>query len=177
MKKASLLGLMIAVAASSVAAQAGPLEGRTTSAASGSAREAQATTIVPLRVQRLLKRRAPVVAFVPTHVPRGYRYDHYENLGRFGFDLYFRCCDRFSLIGYSALHVRPGEPCNQGTATKVFLIDGVRVAWNSGHNDEQAWRCVGLRDGTHVLLTVSTGSDWRTPRDLARMVASARRIR
>jgi len=60
---------------------------------------------------------------------------------------------------------------------KVFRIDGVRVAWNSGHNDEQAWRCISLRDGTHVLLTVSTGSDWRTPNELARMVASARRIR
>jgi hypothetical protein len=60
---------------------------------------------------------------------------------------------------------------------KVFQIDGMRVAWNSGHNDEQAWRCISLRDGTHVLLTVSTGSDWRTPRELARMVASARRIR
>lgn len=84
---------------------------------------------------------------MPTRVPRGVRYDHYENLGRSGFDLYFRCCDRFRPIGFDALHVWPGEPCNQGTAMKVFLIDGVRVAWNSGPNDEQAWRCIGCATG------------------------------
>jgi hypothetical protein len=58
---------------------------------------------------------------------------------------------------------------------KVFRIDGVLVAWNSGHNDEEAWHCI-RRNRTRVLITVSTSSDWRTPRQLARMVASARPI-
>jgi hypothetical protein len=44
---------------------------------------------------------------------------------------------------------------------KVFRIDGVLVAWNSGHNDEEAWHCI-RRNRTRVLITVSTSSDWRT---------------
>jgi len=178
--KASLvlyaLAIAATVAASSSAAAARHSVRESVPAASRSAKQLP-TTVVPLRIQRLLKRRAPIAAYVPTRVPRGFRYYHYENLGRSGFDLYFQCCGRVRPIGFDALHVWPGEPCNQGTAMKVFRIDGVRVAWNSGHNDEQAWRCISLRDGTHVLLTVSTGSDWRTPNELARMVASARRIR
>jgi len=177
--KASLVLYAVAiaatVAASSSAATARHPVRESVSAASRSAKQLP-TTVVPLRVQHLLKRRAPIAAYVPTRVPRGFRYYHYENLGRSGFVLYFQCCGRVRAIGFDAVHVWPGTPCNQGTAMKVFRIDGVRVAWNSGHNDEQAWRCISLRDGTHVLLTVSTGSDWRTPRELARMVASARRV-
>jgi hypothetical protein len=128
----------------------------------------------------VLKRRAPLAAFVPTRLARGYRYDHVENLNRRGFDVFFTCCDgNLAWIGFDANLLKTSEPCNQGRAMKVFRIDGVVVAWNAGHNDQQAWRCLG-RGGTRLLLTVtgaaSGGTSWRPPRELAAMVASARPI-
>src|SRR4051794_20234009 len=143
--KASLLfyaaAIVATVAASSSAATPRPPARESVSAASGAAKQLPTATVVPLRVQRVLKKRAPKAAYVPTRMPRGFRYDHYENLGRWGFDLYFSCCGR-APIGFDALRLRPTEPCNQGTAMKVFRIDGVLVAWNSGHNDEEAWHCI-----------------------------------
>jgi hypothetical protein len=142
-----------------------------------------ATPVVPLRIQRLLKRRAPRAAYVPTLLPSGYRYLKRGILARSGFDLYFTCCeDNLPLIGFDAVLVKKSEPCNQGPADKRFRIDGVVVGWNAGHNDQFAWRCIG-RGGTRLLLTVSgeapnsDGTSWRAPRQLARMVASAQPIR
>jgi hypothetical protein len=119
---------------------------------------------------------------VPTSLPPGYTYFSHGNPNRTGFDLYFSCCTDFHppLLGFDAVLVRRSEPCNQGPAAKVFRIGGVVVSWNAGHNDQHAWRCIGL-GGTRLLLTVTgaaqRGSGWRRPRQLARMVASARPIR
>jgi hypothetical protein len=140
------------------------------------------TPVVPLRIQRLLKKRAPLAAYVPTRLAAGYTYLNHENLSRGGFDLYFSCCeDNLPLIGFDAVLVKRSEPCNQGPADKRFRIDGVVVGWNAGHNEQFAWRCI-RRGGTRLLLTVSgeaqrNGISWRTPRQLARMVASARPVR
>jgi hypothetical protein len=141
-----------------------------------------AKPVVPLRVQRLLKKRAPQAAYVPSRLPPGYRYFTHENLSGAGFDLYFTCCaDKTALIGFDAVLVKRSEPCNQGQAAKVFRIHGVVVGWNAGHNDQDAWRCI-RRGSTRLLLTVSgeppnsEGTSWRTPRQLAWMVASARPI-
>lgn len=109
------LAVVATVAASSPAATARSPARESVSAASGRAKQLPTTTVVPLRVQRLLKMRAPKAAYVPTSLPRGFRYDHYENLGRSGFDLYFRCCDRSGRnpIGFDAIHLKPTDPCNQ----------------------------------------------------------------
>jgi len=183
--KASLLFCAVAivstVAASSSAATSRPAA-RESSAGSRAAKQLLPTAVVPLRVQRLLKKRAPRAAYVPIRLPRGYHYDHHENLNRRGFDIFFRCCgENFAWIGFDADLVKRSEPCNQGTAMKAFRIDGVVVAWNAGHNDQHAWRCV-RRGGSRLLLTVSgaasrdVGTSWRRPRELAAMVASARPI-
>jgi len=143
--------------------------------------EQQSTTkpVVPLSVQHLLRRRAPRAAYVPHRLPPGYSYATRENLNPRGFDLYFSCCDdNLPLLGFDALLPKRSEPCNQGIASKVFRLDGVLVSWNTGHNNQEAWRCI-RRGGTRLLLTVSgttRGAEWRTPRQLARMVASARPI-
>jgi hypothetical protein len=183
--KASLLPCAVAivatVVASSSAASSRPAA-RESSAPDGTLKRQLTTVVVPLRVQRVLKKGAPRAAYVPTRLLRGYRYHHYENLNRRGFDVFFTCCgDNLAWIGFDADLVKRSEPCDQGTALKVFRIDGVVVAWNAGHNDQQAWRCV-RRGGTRLLLTVTGaasrdgGTSWRTPRQLAEMVASARPI-
>ena len=182
--KASLLPCAVAIVATVVASSAPATSrpaARESSAPDGTPK-LLTTVVVPLRVQRVLKKRAPLAAYVPTRVARAYRYDHYENLNRTGFDVFFTCCDdNLAWIGFDAVLVKRSEPCNQGTAMKVFRIDGVAVAWNAGHNDQQAWRCVRRR-GTRLLLTVTgaasrdVGTSWRRPRQLAGMVASARPI-
>jgi hypothetical protein len=174
---------LVATAAAGAATQTSPAR-RSESAARTTQKWVLGTTVVPRRVQHLLKRRAPGAAYVPTRLPTGYTYFSHENVGRTGFDLFFSCCADFHppLIGFDAVLIKRSEPCDQGSAAKVFRIDGVVVAWNAGHNDQQAWRCI-RRDGTRLLLTVTAaasrdvGTSWRKPRQLAAMVASARPIR
>jgi hypothetical protein len=184
--KTSLLcwaaAIVATAAASSAASPTLPPRG-SVSAATRLQEQVLATPVVPLRIQRLIKRRAPQAAYVPTRLPPGYKYLKRQIWNRVGFDLYFTCCDdTLPLIGFGAVLVKRSEPCNQGSAAKVFRIDGVVVGWNAGHNDQDAWRCI-RRGGTRLLLTVSgeppnsEGTSWRTPRQLARMVASARPIR
>jgi hypothetical protein len=143
------------------------------------------TPVVPLRVQRLIKRRAPQAAYVPTRLPPGYRYlNRGIYLTRSGFDISFTCCDdnNLPLVGFHAVLVKRSEPCNQGPADKRFRIAGVVVGWSAGHNEQFAWCCI-RRGGTRLLLTASgerphsPGTSWRTPRQLAQMVASAQPIR
>ena len=156
---------------------------RSVSGSTRAQKQVLARPVVPLRIQRLLKRGAPRAAYVPTRVPTGYTYFNHENHFPRGFNLGFTCCDdNLSLIVFDAVLVKSSEPCNQGPADKRFRIDGVVVGWNASHNEQFAWRCIG-RGGTRLLLTVageaphSEGTSWRTPRQLARMVASARPIR
>lgn len=172
---------LVATATAGAAAQTSPAR-RSESAPRATQKRVLRATAVPLRVQRLLKRRAPRAAYVPTYLPPGYTYFSHENVNRRGFDLYFSCCVDFHppLIGFDAVLLMKSEPCNQGRAAKIFRMGGVIVSWNAGHNDQEAWRCIG-QGGTRLLLTASgaaqRGSGWRTPRELARMVASARPIR
>jgi hypothetical protein len=172
---------LVAAAAAGAASGKGPASGSESAPRTTRARVLGAT-VVPLRVQQVLKRRAPRAAYVPTYLAPGYTYFSHGNLNRTGFDLYFSCCTGFQppLLGFDAVLVKRSEPCNQGPAAKVFRIGGVVVRWNAGHNDQHAWRCIGL-GGTRLLLTVTgaaqRGSGWRRPRQLARMVASARPIR
>jgi hypothetical protein len=152
------------------------------SAATGVPEQVLSTPAVPLRIQRLLKRRAPQAAYVPTRLPPGYKYLNHQIWNRLGFDLYFTCCDdNLPQIGFEVGLVKRSDPCNQGPARKVFRIDGVVVAWNASRNQQEAWRCI-RRGGTRLLLIVSgaarhSGTSWRAPRQLAQMVASARPIK
>ena len=144
--------------------------------------------VVPLRVQRLLERRAPRAAYLPTRLPTGYSYFGHENLGSTGFDLYFSCCVDFHppIIGFHAVLLKRSEVsegCNRSAGAKLFRIGGVVVAWSlAGDHDQEAWRCI-RRGGTTLRLAASgersnsQDTSWCTPRQLARMVASARPIR
>jgi hypothetical protein len=173
---------MATAAASSAASPTLPTRG-SVSAAARSQEQVLAARVVPLRVQRLIKRRAPQAAYVPTRLPSCYRYLKRGNVVRSGFDLDFTCCDdNLPLVGFHAVFGKRSElSCDQGPAAKVFRIGGIVVGWNAGHNEQFAWRCI-TRGGTRLLLTVSgeaqhNGTSWRTPRQLARMVASARPIK
>lgn len=181
MKTSLLRGAVVIVVTATASSAASPTRASVSTA--NQLQEQLLVPVVPLRVQRLLKRRAPQAAYVPTHLPPGYRYFSHENLTRTGFDLYFSCCtDNRPLLGFDAVFVKRSEPCNQGAAVKAFRIDGVVVQWNTGHNDQEAWHCI-RRGGTRLLLTVSgvarpsQSTSWRTPRQLARMVASAQLIK
>jgi hypothetical protein len=175
----------LALAAAAAASTRSPLQSQARTVAPTATRvqrQVLAPPVVPLRVQRLLKRRAPRAAYVPTRLPAGYTYLAHENHFPRGFLLGFTCCDdNLSLISFNAGLVKSTEPCNQGLARKVFRIDGVVVGWTPRRNDQKAWRCI-RQGSTRLLLTVSgeaphNATSWRAPRQLAQMAASARPIR
>ena len=79
---------IVATAASSSAASPTILVRGPASATAPVQEQVLSTPVVPLRVQRLLKKRAPLAAYVPTRFAAGYTYLKHENLYRGGFDLY-----------------------------------------------------------------------------------------
>jgi hypothetical protein len=142
-------------------------------------------SVVPSRVQRAIKKHSPGVAYVPTRLPQGYSYLKYASYGHNGFNLSFTCCDdNMPLIGFDAYAYSPKLSCSQlePAPAKTFRIDGVVIKWSlMGNHEQTAWRC--LRNGRgRVRISVfgerphSEGLSWRTPRQLARMVASTRPI-
>lgn len=137
-----------------------------------------AAPVVPLTVQRLLKKRVPAAAYAPTRLPAGYRYVKYENINRTGFDLYFGCCRKYlPLLAFDAVLVRRDQRCSQGPPSprRAFRIAGVLVHWDTRLYSRWAWRCI-TQGRRRLLVTVSDGQR-HTPRELAWMVAWVRPIR
>lgn len=142
-----------------------------------------AKSVVPTRVQRAIKKHSPGVAFFPTRLPRGYSYLKYASYGHNGFDLSFTCCDdNMPLIGFDAYSAKLSCSQLEPTPAKTFRINGVVVKWSlMGNHEQTAWRCFRRGRG-RILISVfgerphSEGLSWRTPRQLARMVASTRPI-
>jgi hypothetical protein len=142
-----------------------------------------AKSVVPSRVQGAIKRHSPGVAYVPTRLPSGYSYLKYASYGHNGFDLSFTCCDdNMPLIGFDAYGAKLTCSQLEPTPVKTFRIDGVVVKWSlMGNHEQTAWRCFRHGRG-RILISVfgerphSEGLSWRTPRQLARMVASTRPI-
>lgn len=112
--------------------------------------------VVPLSVQRSIRKRAPQEPYVPTWLPRGYHYVEHENLSWAGFDLYFARKDGFPILGWDVVQMPTLASCNQGRAIRRFRLRGVVIAYNGTHNDQNAWRCI-TRRGFYVLVTAHTG--------------------
>jgi hypothetical protein len=144
--------------------------------ASTSAWRAHAVTqrpIVPFAVQRLIKKRAPLEAYIPTWLPTGWHYYSYENLGRSGFDIYFAQYDGQPDLGLDAVRMPTLRSCTQGPGATTYRYGGVTVQSFRSHNDQEAWRCI-THAGVHVLLTVHSGPTSPRLYSLVRMDATLR---
>jgi hypothetical protein len=129
---------------------------------------------VPLSVQRLIRKRAPLEPYIPTWLPKGYHYVKYENLSSRGF--YFASKDGVPRLGWDVVRT-PLASCNQGRGRRTFRLRGVVVHYSGEpHSDQNAWRCI-TRRGLHVLVTAHTARpNVVRPYNLAWMNATLRRI-
>jgi hypothetical protein len=133
--------------------------------------------VVPLSVQRLIRKRVPLEPYIPAWLPRGYHYVEHENLSWRGFDLYFARKDGVPLLGWDVVRTQPGS-CNQGPGQRTIHLRGVVVHYSGepSHGDQSAWRCL-TRRGIHVLVTAHTvGPNLVRQYGLAQMNATLRRI-
>ena len=139
---------------------------------------------VPYRIQRTIVHADPMVAYIPTRLPAGYRSAKYAS-DRRGFGIWFNNPVRSpNDLGYDVL---VAACSTAGRPMHTFIsLNGVRVRWSATYEDQHAWRCL-TRDGMAVILTASrsvAGDDSLiTPRqrhdalDLVRLIASSERLR
>jgi hypothetical protein len=143
---------------------------------SASARATASAPVVPLSVQRLIKKRAPLEAYIPTWLPKRYRYASYENLIRRGFDLYFARPGGEPLLGLDVLRMPTRATCTQGGGMKIFRVRGRVIHYSETHSDAMAWHC-STRGTVHVLVTANgPGGDLVKPSSLAWMDGTVRWI-
>jgi hypothetical protein len=139
---------------------------------------------VSSRVQSLIEKAHPGVAFVPTRLPAGYRYWKY-NSGRSGFGIFFSK-PRQGLppaqLGYGTGF---GACGTYGSAMHTFTMNGVPVQWSATYEDQQAWRCLTTTKRTLIIdasWSISGDDSLKTPkqlsdaRDLTAVVAYSKRI-
>jgi hypothetical protein len=169
-KRWLLLAMMIAAATVLAALDVGR-----TSTSFGQARAGTQRPVVPLGVQRLLKERAPLEAYVPTWLPREWHYNKYENLGRTGFDIYFSQAGGLPTLGLDAVRVPTLKACTQGAGSPTHRYRGVWVQAYRSHSGQMAWRCI-THAGVHILLTVSAGPEIPRLDSLVRMDATLRQL-
>jgi hypothetical protein len=139
--------------------------------------------IVPLSIQRTIKRHHPEIAYLPTRLPAGDLYRSWGD-GRNAFSIWFgitqpRLGFHVSRSPCSRMHSLMGDP------RRTFRVNGVKVYWSATTEDQQAWRCFTVGH-TPILLSSSQsifGDDYlntptrvRDALDLARLIARVRRI-
>lgn len=152
-------------------------------AAVGCGSSSTISVALPQRLQREVAKTEPILAFVPTRLPPGYRYaDH--SVTRSGFDIWFsKAGEAPDQLGF---HVRKASCATQGSAMHAFHINGAVVSWSATYEDQEAWRCFA-RGSVRFVISASRsipGDDsLDTPRrlhhalDLVRLVAYVRHIK
>lgn len=144
---------------------------------------------VPLRVERAIAHVLPKLAYVPTHLPSGWRYHSWdtgrETPGLFpqgtGVNIWFSILKQRS--AGPGFHVFASPTCSVsgGEGRKTFRFGRIVVAWFATNVDGMTWRCVIDSSGERLMLMVnSNGTDvgsarviQRYARGIAAMVASA----
>jgi hypothetical protein len=148
---------------------------------------ASGAQVVPASVKRAITRAVPrAFAFVPTSAPSGWRYFSWDagtetpalfKRGR-GLNIWFSTAG--SGAAGPGFHVFRDPLCSMRGAMRTFRINGIVVAWSTTFEDSQAWRCVGARHQTRMLVSAdgtgydSTAVAAHRASAMARMVASVR---
>jgi hypothetical protein len=130
------------------------LAGLTAAVVPVSASAAAAKPVVPPFIQQIARAKAGALAYVPTHVPFGYRYSSYRWNGRV---LRIVLADRrFPVDGRHSLAVTAQRfggtlaGCGNGRE-KTLQMGGNKVFWDG----DVAWRCVRGSNGRLVRIEAS----------------------
>ena len=133
------------------------------------------TPLVPAFIQKLIVKRAPQLAYVPTRIAApSFKYAGYKASSHGVTETFAQTPKRqvaFTAILYSG-------NCPDGKQ-KSFQLSGNKVYWAQLDNIQRAWRCVAGVNGRLVRLAVSTTLEPSQFADvgLGTIVASARRVR
>ena len=132
------------------------------------------TPMVPLFVQKLIAKRSPQLAYVPTRIAApSFRYVGYQASAARVSETFAQTPKRkivFTAIPYAA-------PCADGKQ-KSFQLSGNKVYWAQLDNTQMAWRCVTGPGGRQVRLAASSTLTLTQFADvgLGTIVASALRV-
>lgn len=113
---------------------------------------------VPAHVQRAIARGYPQLAYLPTRLPAGVRYDSYDGVRGFEYTLWFGGSGGASKqLQFTVL----AESCaGQGPPMQTFKIDGLDVSWSGLYTEQHAWRCITRgRTSLVVQATRSVSGD------------------
>ena len=121
---------------------------------------AAASPAVPPFVQGLVKKRARHLAFVPTRVLRGYRYESYRISGRAPTVVlrFRRAKPAQNQPPWFTVTVRPyaGRPADCGSGKlQTLQLGGNKVCWDG----TSAWRCQLLAGGTAKISVSGPSTD------------------
>ena len=130
--------------------------------------------LVPTFTQREIARRVPALPYVPARLAVGWKYWRWTQQGS-ALRIFFRDRGGREIVFVAA---RFNGSCRTGMQ-KSFQLDGVKVWWAEGPQEQQAWRCVTDAAGRQVKLVAATSLPPNRFADvgLGRMAASGHRIR
>jgi hypothetical protein len=124
--------------------------------------------LVPVDVQAQIVARAPLVAYAPSRLAPGWRYERWAHSG--ALRIWFGNTAGKEIVFVAA---RFAGDCRAGRE-KTFQMAGVKVYWGHTANEQEAWRCV---DGVKLVGATSLAPDRFADVGLARLVASGHRLR
>jgi len=139
----------------------------------GATSASAAAPVVPVHSQQALKRKLPLLAYVPTRVGSGFRYYKWATTTRPALRIWFRDKAAREITFIATFQ---NSACAAGRE-KTFQLDGNKVYWSHTANEQQAWRCL-VRSGRTVRLTVATPIPPTTFADvgIGRIAASGRYV-
>jgi|SRR5579862_2772891 len=149
------------------------------SACGSSPRSAHPTGGAPSYFLKAIETGYPEMAYLPSRLPKGFRYDGSRTYTR-SYDIYYDVKG----IAFGTTFEMYQAPCRHfGHARHTFVVNGRRVEWSTISGVQQAWLCLTTSDGHPFGLSaraaVSGDRDLSTPRHrrdarrLATLVADA----
>jgi hypothetical protein len=134
--------------------------------------------VVPIRAQRAIKKRTSVYSYVPTTMPRAFRYSTWTfSQTHKALVIFFHQEGKPLSVNISfSAYTRPGKICANRPMQKFRTSSGT-VYWSRAGFDQDAWRCVTGPNRSLTQLTASSSTGIVTAKTLALVAASGRKIR
>jgi hypothetical protein len=107
--------------------------------------------LVPTFIQAAIVARSPQLAYVPSRIAPGFRYERYAASSQ-AVRVTFRNKSGWQLVFIATPLV---GSCRAGME-KSFQLAGNKVFWMQTPTEQRAWRCVDGRNGQNIRLVTAT---------------------
>ena len=131
--------------------------------------------VVPIRIQHAIKKRTSVYDYVPTSMPKAFRYSSWS-FSHNALTTFFQeqGAAAGNDISFSAF-TRPGKLC-ANSPMRTFQTSSGTIYWSRSNFDQEAWRCVAGPNDSLIQLTAASTAGVATAKTLALIAASGRKI-